>query len=76
MNLDKRNIRTIPQCLGIRNSKILGIVLLTLFFSLDFFKEGQIIYATLPLFLTTLISIGISVVFKQPKREVLHLILG
>lgn len=58
MSLDKIHMRTIPQSLGIRNSKILGIVLLTLFFSLDFFKDGQIIYASLPLFLTTLISIG------------------
>lgn len=56
MNMDKRNLRTIPNSLGIRNSKILGMVILTLFFSLDFFKDGQIIYATLPLFLTTLIS--------------------
>lgn len=57
MNLDKRYMRTIPQCLGIRNSKILGIVLLIVFFSLEFFKDGQIIYATLPLLLTSLISI-------------------
>lgn len=56
ISLDKQTLRTIPQSLGIRNSKILGMVLLTVFFSLDFFKDGQIIYATLPLFLTTLIS--------------------
>ncbi|MDZ7614529.1 MAG: hypothetical protein U5K51_13115 [Flavobacteriaceae bacterium] len=56
MNLDQRTLQTIPQRLGIRNSKILGIVLLVFFFILDFFKDGQIIFATLPLFLTTLIS--------------------
>lgn len=68
MNLDTRNMRTIPHCLGIRNSKILGIVLLTLFFSLDFFKDGQIIYSTLPLFLTTLISI-VFLLYSKSQRE-------
>jgi len=58
LNLDKRHMRTIPQCLGIKNSKILGIFLLIVFFGLEFFKDGQIIYASLPLFLTSLVSIA------------------
>lgn len=55
---DTPELKTVPQSIGVRNTKILGIVLLVVFFMLEFaltnFKESQL-YINVILAITTLI---------------------
>jgi hypothetical protein len=63
---DNPNLRTVPQQIGVRNTKILGFVLLILFCGLEVFNSNNNFqYLSLPLIFT----IAIALAFANEKRS-------
>ncbi|MDO9276536.1 MAG: hypothetical protein Q7T92_13455 [Lutibacter sp.] len=65
---DSKSLKTLPQTLGIINSKVLGIMLLFVFILLEIFKEN---FTYVGLVIALLISIiaGIFLWFSSPKKS-------
>lgn len=68
LNYDSLKLATMPQKIGIKNTKIIGVILLMLFFLLDYFKDElkeSIIISTLIMAFVTLLF----VVFSNKKQS-------
>ncbi|PCH51976.1 MAG: hypothetical protein COC22_04835 [Flavobacteriaceae bacterium] len=67
-NVDPKSLKTLPQVLGVTNSKLIGYISLLLVFSLEFFKEN---YITITSYLLIAISFvtALFLVFSSPKRN-------
>jgi len=57
LNYDNLKLATIPQKIGIKNTKIIGILLLMLFFFLEFFKDEINANSIIALLITTFITL-------------------
>lgn len=57
LRYDSLKLSTIPQKIGVRQTKQVGIFLLVVFFTLEFFKREFIFYEALALFIVTLITL-------------------
>lgn len=57
LNYDNLKLATIPQKIGIKNTKIIGILLLMLFFFLEFFKDEISANNIIALLITTFITL-------------------
>ena len=67
VNVDPKSLKTLPQILGITISKLIGYILLILFFSLESFKENYKIsdsYLLIGVSFVTVLFLG----FSSPKR--------
>jgi hypothetical protein len=63
LNYDSLKLATIPQKIGIKNTKIIGVLLLMVFFFLDYFKDdltGNSIVSTLMILFVTLLFLILS----------------
>ncbi|PLB21066.1 UbiA prenyltransferase family protein [Mariniflexile rhizosphaerae] len=63
---DSLKLATIPQKIGVKQTKIIGVVLLGLFLFLEFFKAGT---TTKSLLVSMLISVVISLFLLYSKKE-------
>ncbi len=67
LQYDSLKLSTIPQKIGIKNTKIIGVMLLLVFFFLEFLKDelvaNQIIYLLIVVFVTILF-----IVFSNEER--------
>lgn len=60
LNYDSLKLATIPQRIGVKKTKIIGVLLLMVFFMLDYFKDeltGNSILSTLMIMFVTLLSV-------------------
>lgn len=57
LNFDSIKLATIPQQIGIKNTKIIGVLLLMVFFVLELFKDETNVHQILILLITTFISL-------------------
>ena len=63
LNYDSLKLATIPQRIGVKNTKIIGVLLLMLFFFLEYFKDeltGNSILSTLIVMIITLLLVTFS----------------
>lgn len=63
LNYDSVKLATIPQKIGIKNTKVIGVLLLMLFFLLEYFKDeidSKILLATLVITFITLLFVVFS----------------
>ena len=68
LNYDSLKLATIPQKIGVKNTKIIGVFLLMIFFLLEYFKDevsNNSIMTTLVITFFTLLS----VVFSSKKQS-------
>ncbi|WP_296386259.1 hypothetical protein [Winogradskyella sp.] len=68
LNYDSLKLATIPQKIGIKNTKIIGILLLMVFFVLEYFKDeltGNSVLVTLIVLFVTLLF----VIFSNKKQS-------
>jgi hypothetical protein len=68
LKFDSLKLFTIPQMLGVRKSKLLGVLLLVVFFFLEFFKDEISATSILVLLLTAIIT-GLFVVFSKIEQH-------
>lgn len=68
MRYDSLKLGTIPQTIGVKKTKILGVLFLILFFVLEFFKDKIVEVRTFVLLLVTLFS-GLFVLFSHKDRS-------
>ena len=68
VNVDLKSLRTLPQILGITNSKILGTLLLFGFFLLEIFKENFTYFGLLIVLIVSFIS-GLFLWFSSTDRS-------
>ncbi len=68
VNADLKSLKTLPQILGITNSKVLGILLLFGFVLLEIFKENFTYFELLTVLIVSIIS-GFFLWFSSPKRS-------
>ena len=68
LEFDNPKLSTIPQKLGVKNSKILGIVLLILFFLLEFLKDEINETFIVKLFIISVIT-GLFVGFSKIEQN-------
>lgn len=68
VELDSEKLKTLPQILGVKTSKILGISLLMLFVLLEFFKGNQSYYSIGITFIIALVS-GFFLWFSTPQKS-------
>jgi len=67
---DDPNLKTVPQQIGVKNTKILGYILLLLFCGLEFFNSNfQYSYLLLNLIFAIAIVIGLFLAFVNPFRS-------
>ena len=69
LNYDSLKLATLPQRIGVKNTKIIGVLLLIVFFVLDYFKDeltSDSILSTLFIVCVTLLFVGFSNK-NQPK---------
>jgi len=68
VEVDLEELKTLPQILGITNSKVLGTLLLFGFFLLEIFKENFTYIGLLILLIVSIIS-GLFLRFSSPERS-------
>lgn len=56
LNYDNLKLATIPQQIGIKNTKVIGILLMMVFFFLEFFKDEINAYSIIALLITMFIT--------------------
>lgn len=71
LNVDKLHLNTIPQLIGVNKTKVLGIILIMIFFGLSFFKSTYNIKETLVLLIITVIVI-IALLFTEKKQATFY----
>lgn len=69
LNYDSLKLATIPQKIGVKSTKIIGVFLLMLFFFLEFFKDEMNAYRIITLLLITFITILFLVFSKQNQGK-------
>jgi hypothetical protein len=67
LKYDSLKLSTIPQILGVNNTKIVGVLLGALFFSLEFFKNTIIINNAIALLIIAILSVLILVFAKKEQ---------
>lgn len=68
IDFDKSEIKTLPKVLGIKNSKIIGVIALLIFFSIDFLRDvttKKSIYITLFIVLISILFL----IFSNKKQN-------
>lgn len=68
MRYDSLKLATIPQSIGIKRTKILGVILLILFLAIEFFKDERVEIKTFVLVLVTVLSI-LFVLFSHKNKS-------
>lgn len=68
LQYDSLKLATIPQKIGIRNTKLLGILLLSIFFFLEFFKDSLELWQALTTLAITLVT-GFFILFSKEERK-------
>ena len=68
MRFDNLKLSTIPQQIGIKNTKAIGILLLIIFFFLEFLKDDIIIGRILILLIIACITV-LFLLFSEEKRD-------
>lgn len=68
MNADSKSLKTLPQTLGISNSKALGTLLLFGFLMMEIFKENFTYFGFLIVLIISIIS-GLFLWFSSPKKS-------
>ena len=68
LQYDSLKLATIPQKIGIRNTKLIGILLLSIFFFLEFFKDTLMLWQALTTLVITLIT-GLFILFSKEDRK-------
>lgn len=68
MNADSKSLKTLPQTLGIGNSKALGTLLLFGFLMMEIFKENFTYFGFLIVLIISIIS-GLFLWFSSPKKS-------
>lgn len=68
MRYDSLKLSTVPQTIGVKVTKIIGVFLLVIFFFLEFFKNEMEILKILILFLVTVIIL-LFLVFSKKEQE-------
>ncbi|PWI30963.1 hypothetical protein DI383_05885 [Flavobacteriaceae bacterium LYZ1037] len=67
LNYDSLKLATIPQQIGIKNTKIIGVILLMIFFFLEYLKDVMNAYSVIILLIITFISL-LFLVFSTKKQ--------
>jgi len=68
VELDSEELKTLPQLLGVKTSKILGIGLLVLFILFEFLKESQSYFFVVITIIIALIT-GLFLGFSSPQKS-------
>ena len=68
LQYDSVKLATIPQKIGIRNTKLLGILLLIIFFFLEFFKDTLELWQALTTLVITLVT-GLFLLYSKEDRK-------
>ncbi|MGB5417349.1 hypothetical protein [Algibacter sp.] len=68
LKFDSINLSTIPQKLGVKNTKVFGIILLLVFFLLEFLKDETSESAIITLFIVSVVT-GLFVVFSKIEQH-------
>ncbi len=68
LQYDSLKLSTIPQKIGVRQTKIMGVLLLILFWSLEFFKDEIYTEGMMPLTLISIITL-LFLVFSKIKQS-------
>lgn len=71
LQYDSLKLATLPQQIGVKRTKIVGVLLLIAFFCLEFFKKNVTWYSLLTLCIVTLITIA-CLVFSKKEQGVYY----
>lgn len=68
LRYDSLKLSTVPQKIGVKATKVIGVLLLLLFFFMEFFKDDIAFYSTFVLFVVTVIT-GLFLIFSKEGQR-------
>ena len=69
LKFDDLNLKTVPQKIGVKRTKVLGIIMLIVFFALEFFKDELTSSNVMVLLLITIITGTLVVLSKKEQGK-------